>query len=158
MADDRLACSRLPSIAATNAVRVVPRSRAISFKLSQNWSSRLTLVLWPTMTVERFVTEDFTASLSRRDEIERGPCLTVARIISTCGRNNTVNGKRLRVISSSLSGDRGKTAAAAEGPWSDPLANAPSRGSHNLVLPEPRKPAQALYTGSDGSVLTATPV
>src|SRR5262249_25808271 len=40
----------------------MPRSPAISFKLFQNWSSRLTLVLWPAMTIERFETEDFTAS------------------------------------------------------------------------------------------------
>src|SRR6516225_6260447 len=39
------------------------------------------------------------------------PCLTVARIISTCGLNNTVNGGRLRVMSGS-SGDWGRTAAA----------------------------------------------
>src|SRR5262245_58341190 len=42
--------------------------------------------------------------------------------------------RTLRVSLSSLSGDRGKTAAAAEGPWSDPLANAPSRGSHKTLL------------------------
>src|SRR6516225_1265170 len=88
------------------------------------------------MTIERFETRDLTA-FPRRDEIERGPCLTVARIISTCGRNNTVNGKRLRVISGSPSGDRGRTAAAAEGPWT---FTQPSRGPHNLVLPEFRKP------------------
>ena len=91
------------------------------------------------MTIERFETEDFTASLPRRDEIERGPCLTVARIISTCDRHNTVNGKRLRVISGSLSGDRGKTAAAAEGPWSYPCANALQGLSQTLILPELRK-------------------
>ena len=35
-------------------------------KLFQNSSSRLTLVLWPAMTIERFETEDFTASLPRK--------------------------------------------------------------------------------------------
>jgi hypothetical protein len=33
-----------------------------------------------------------------------------------CGRNNTVKDERLRVMSGSLSGDRGRTAAAAEAP------------------------------------------
>jgi len=42
----------------------------MSFKLFQSSSSRLTLVLWPVMTIERFESEDFTASLPRRDEIE----------------------------------------------------------------------------------------
>ncbi len=35
------------------------------------------------------------------------PCLTIARIISTCGRNNTVNGERLEYSWTSLSGDFG---------------------------------------------------
>ena len=43
----------------------MPRSPAISFKLFQNSSSRLTLVLWPAMTIERFETGDFTASPPR---------------------------------------------------------------------------------------------
>ena len=30
------------------------------FQLFQNSSSRLTLVLWPAMTIERFETEDFS--------------------------------------------------------------------------------------------------
>src|SRR5262249_16751877 len=53
---------RLPSIAAPNSARVMPRSPAISFKLFQNSASRLTLVLWPAITIERFETGDFTAS------------------------------------------------------------------------------------------------
>src|SRR5262249_8263201 len=61
MADDRLACLRPPSIAPTNAVTVTPRSSAISLKLFQNSSSRLILVLWPSMLIERFKTRD-TAS------------------------------------------------------------------------------------------------
>src|SRR5262249_47330186 len=44
--------------------------------------------------------------------------------------------RTLRVSLTSLSGDRGRTAAAAEGPWSRSV----SRGSHNLVLPEFREP------------------
>src|SRR6266496_475215 len=35
------------------------------------------------------------------------PCLTVTRIISTCGRNSTVNGERLEYSWTSLSGDFG---------------------------------------------------
>src|SRR5262245_7414390 len=127
MADDRLACSRLPSIAAINAPRVVPRSPAISFKLSQNWSSRLTLVLWPAMTIERFVTEDFTASLSRRDEIERGPCLTVARIISTCGHKDTVNVERLEYFLAVQAGIGGNPLRQQRAPG---VVLRASRGSH----------------------------
>jgi hypothetical protein len=41
----------------------MPRLLAISFKPFQNASSMLTLVLCPAMTIERFETEDFTASL-----------------------------------------------------------------------------------------------
>src|SRR5215475_11489294 len=52
----------------------MPRSPAISFKLFQNSSSRLTLVLWPAMTIERFETGDFTASPPR---ISHQYCMTV---------------------------------------------------------------------------------
>ena len=48
-----------------SAGAVMPRSRAISFKLFQNSSSRLTLVLWPAMKIERFEIRDFTASHPR---------------------------------------------------------------------------------------------
>src|SRR5262245_42665083 len=61
MADDTLAWFRLASISATNAARVMSRSLAISFKLSQNSSSMLTLVLCPAMTIERFETRALTA-------------------------------------------------------------------------------------------------
>src|SRR5947209_12322602 len=73
MADDRLACSRSPLIAPIIAASVLPRSTAISFKLSQNSSSTLTLVLWPAMTTERFKTGD-TASpprMSQRYYVDR---------------------------------------------------------------------------------------
>jgi hypothetical protein len=40
------------------AASVMLRSAAISFKLSQNSSSTLILVLWPAMTTERFKTRD----------------------------------------------------------------------------------------------------
>src|SRR5512133_2364105 len=62
MADDRLTCLRPPSIAPTNAATVTPRSLAISLKLFQNSSSRLILVLWPAMTIERFKTRDAASS------------------------------------------------------------------------------------------------
>jgi hypothetical protein len=39
----------------------MPRSVAISLRLFQNSSSRLTLVLCPAITIERLETEDFTA-------------------------------------------------------------------------------------------------
>jgi hypothetical protein len=42
----------------------MPRSPAISFKLSQNSSSMLTFVFWPAMLIERFETRG-TASASR---------------------------------------------------------------------------------------------
>src|SRR5262245_55891942 len=57
-ADERLSCSRLPSIAPIIAATLMPRSPAICFKLSQNSSSTLTLVLWPAMLIERFKTRD----------------------------------------------------------------------------------------------------
>jgi len=37
----------------------MPRDAAISLKDSQNASSRLTLVLWPERTTDRFITMDF---------------------------------------------------------------------------------------------------
>jgi hypothetical protein len=70
MADDRLTCLRSPSIAPTNAATVMPRSLAISLKLFQNSSSRLILVLWPAMTIERFKTGD-TPRMSQRYYIDR---------------------------------------------------------------------------------------
>src|SRR5262249_29717978 len=59
MADDRLPCCRWESIAATKPDNVMWRSPPISFRLFQNASSRLTLVLWPPTTTERLVTRDF---------------------------------------------------------------------------------------------------
>src|SRR6266498_2545023 len=59
MADDRLPCCRWVSIAATNSDNVMWRSPPISFRLFQNASSRLTLVLWPRTTIERLATGDF---------------------------------------------------------------------------------------------------
>src|SRR5262249_36271149 len=73
MADDRLACLRPPWIAPIIAARVMPRSPAISFKLSQNSSSTLILVLWPAMTTERFKTGDTAPPprMSQRYYIDR---------------------------------------------------------------------------------------
>src|SRR5262245_46048478 len=59
MADDRLPCCRWESITATKSDNVMWRSPPISFRLLQNASSRLTLVLWPPTTTERLVTRDF---------------------------------------------------------------------------------------------------
>src|SRR5262249_33191811 len=42
----------------------MPRSPAISFKPFQNSFSRLTLVLWRAITIERLRTEDLTTSAS----------------------------------------------------------------------------------------------
>src|SRR5215467_2006047 len=126
----------------------MPRSPAISFKLFQNSSSRLTLVLWPAMTIERSETEDFMSS----PPAETIPCF------NRCANNFNLwpeqhsQRQATQVISGSLSGDRGKTAAAAEGPWSDPCEpelqglsqSSPSRISQT-------DPALAHYTVSDGS-------
>jgi hypothetical protein len=52
---------------------------AISFKLSQNGSSRLTLVLCPPMTIERFTTSDFIGPSSvGRNKMPPAYCNTVA--------------------------------------------------------------------------------
>src|SRR5262245_49756964 len=59
MADDRLPRLRSASIAPTRFDRVVPRTIAISLRLVQKASSRLTLVLCPAMMTERLTTSDF---------------------------------------------------------------------------------------------------
>jgi hypothetical protein len=59
IAEDRLPCWRVWSILATNADSVACWVCAISFRSSQKASSRLTLVLCPSMTMERLTTEDF---------------------------------------------------------------------------------------------------
>src|SRR4029453_5581101 len=59
MADDRLSCCRSESIAATNSDKFFCRWTAISFRLAQNASSRLTLGLWPAIATERLTTGDF---------------------------------------------------------------------------------------------------
>src|SRR5262245_41133415 len=63
MADDKLPCCRSESIAATRSDNVMSRPLAISLSPFQNASSRLTLVLWPAMTMERLTTGDFIARL-----------------------------------------------------------------------------------------------
>src|SRR4029453_3826731 len=72
MADDRLPCCRSESIAATSSDKVISRSLAISLSPFQNASSRLTLVLWPAMTIERLTTGDFIARLPFRSGGGRG--------------------------------------------------------------------------------------
>src|SRR5262245_32385390 len=63
MADDRLPWRRSPSIEATSSESVRLRDAAMSFSPLQNASSRLTLVLWPVMTIERLTTGDFIRHL-----------------------------------------------------------------------------------------------
>src|SRR3954447_15763816 len=62
MADDRLLCCRSFSIAVTRAVGDMWRSCAISFSALQKSSSRLILVLWPVMRMERLTTGDFISA------------------------------------------------------------------------------------------------
>src|SRR5215475_14897914 len=59
MADERLPCRRSESIVDTRSDKVMSRPPAISFSPLQNASSRLTLVLWPAITIERLTTGDF---------------------------------------------------------------------------------------------------
>src|SRR5882757_1528748 len=63
MAEDKLPCRRSESIVATSCDKVTLQLPAISFREFQNASSRLTLVLWPTTTIERLTTKDITVSL-----------------------------------------------------------------------------------------------
>src|SRR5580692_12922820 len=58
MADDRLPWRRSVSIDATRSDRVTPRLTAMSLSPFQKASSRLTLVLWPAITIERLTTGD----------------------------------------------------------------------------------------------------
>ena len=55
-ADDRLPSTRLLAMELMSAAVVIPRSRAISRSACQNGSSRLTLVLCPDSTTDRFRT------------------------------------------------------------------------------------------------------
>src|SRR2546429_3978360 len=71
MADDRLPCCRSESIAATKSDKVMSRPLAISLSPFQNASSRLTLVLWPAMTIERLTTGDFITRLPFRSGGDR---------------------------------------------------------------------------------------
>src|SRR5882672_4519100 len=59
MADDRLPSSRSVSIAATSSDKLALRLPAISLRPVRNASSRLTLVLWPPIMMERLTTRDF---------------------------------------------------------------------------------------------------
>src|ERR1700693_1300738 len=58
-ADDRLPWTRAESMVATISDKVRARPAAISFSPYQKASSRLTLVLWPAITIERLTTGDF---------------------------------------------------------------------------------------------------
>src|SRR5579862_187481 len=72
MADDRLPCGRPESMVATRSDNVSCRPVAMSFNPFQKASSRLTLVLWPAMTIERLMTGDFIAHLPFRPGAGRG--------------------------------------------------------------------------------------
>src|SRR5258705_9952785 len=77
MADDRLPCRRSVSMVDTRSDSVMLRSSAISFRPCQKASSRLTLVLWPAITMERLITGDFIDGLLVRcdaDQESDGPC------------------------------------------------------------------------------------
>src|SRR5882762_4662217 len=74
MADDRLPCCRSVSIVATSSDKVMSRPPAISLRPFQNASSRLTLVLWPAMTIERLTTGDFIGGLLFRSGDHQDRC------------------------------------------------------------------------------------
>src|SRR6516162_8120064 len=63
IAEDRLLCWRFVSISLTSSDSVTRSCCEICFMLVQNGSSRLTLVLWPPTTIERFTTVDFIGRL-----------------------------------------------------------------------------------------------
>src|SRR5215203_2335333 len=56
MAEERLPCWRVESMSATRSDKVLSLPVAISFRSSQNASSKETLVLCPAMTIERLTT------------------------------------------------------------------------------------------------------
>src|SRR5712691_3947685 len=74
MADDKLPWRRSESIVETRSDKVMSRPPAISFRPFQNASSRLTLVLWPAMTIERLTTGDFIGGLPVRSGAGRDRC------------------------------------------------------------------------------------
>src|SRR5213593_2861889 len=57
---------------ATRSDRVTSLPFAISFSPFQNASSRLTLVLWPAITIERLTTGDFIAGPLFRPDADQG--------------------------------------------------------------------------------------
>src|SRR5579862_5377720 len=71
IAEERLPCWRLLSISPTSSESVMLRSPEISFMPFQNASSRLTLVLWPATTIDRFTTGDFMRPPRRRSDADR---------------------------------------------------------------------------------------
>src|SRR5271155_1064245 len=71
MAEDRLPWWRSASMVPTRSDKVIRRFTAISFSAVQNASSRLTLVLWPAMTMERLTTGDFIGPLQFRSGVDR---------------------------------------------------------------------------------------
>src|SRR5215510_15671341 len=69
MADERLACSRRPSIAVTRWDNFTWRSAAISLSAFQYSTSRLKLVFLPLKTIERLAIADFSISLLPSSEL-----------------------------------------------------------------------------------------
>src|ERR1700730_4586563 len=81
MADDRFPSCRPESIAATKSDRLISRDVAISFSDFQNGSSRLTLVLWPATTTDRFTTRDFI----------RGPTVAIGAVALLVFRDTLID-------------------------------------------------------------------
>jgi hypothetical protein len=73
----------------------------------------------------------------------------MADAIGPANISHTSDQRIIRVFSASLSGDRGRTAAAAEGPWSYPPFAAFQGLSQNASLSRTSQtdPALALYSG-----------
>src|SRR5216683_4454192 len=91
-ADDRLPWTRAESMVATISDKVRSRPIAISLSPFQKASSRLTLVLWPAITIERLTTGDFiTPSVFRVNvkQTQGGPHRTAQRLRATfCNHAN----------------------------------------------------------------------
>src|SRR5262245_33574559 len=83
MADDRLPRCRWESTVATKSDNVMWRSPPISFRLFQNASSRLTLVLWPATTTDRLVTRYFITTRLLLVENSQHPN---TKFVPFCGR------------------------------------------------------------------------
>src|SRR5579872_1925925 len=92
MAEDRLPCWRVLSISPTSSDSVTFRKPEISFMPFQKASSRLTLVLWPATTIDRFTTGDFMmrprcrCDADRADRPRGARAIRHARVRRGCGQ------------------------------------------------------------------------